>query len=165
MLIRGNAATCPDIHCGYAVGTLAPQPVLSSTMHIKFDCTIDYYTCNSTETSYLVVVNTTSIPYIPHNLQHVEKFRLHDLKKTNSISFCMWKWDLILFALKYVYSQLSLCIHYFNGNYYISNCLLIPQLHYINNTKSHNNNSYVIHTRTMCVHNRVVNGIKLQTES
>jgi hypothetical protein len=34
-LIHGNAATCPDIHWLNADETLAPQPVLPSTMHIK----------------------------------------------------------------------------------------------------------------------------------
>jgi hypothetical protein len=68
VLIRGNAATFPDIQCDDAVNTLAPQPLLSSTMRIKFDYTIDYHIRNPTETRFLVVVNTTSIPYIPRNL-------------------------------------------------------------------------------------------------
>ena len=47
-LIHGNAATCSDIHGRDAVGTLAPS-ILPSTMHIKLDYTVDYYSFNSTE--------------------------------------------------------------------------------------------------------------------
>jgi hypothetical protein len=48
-LFRGNAATSPDILRRNAVATLAAQPVPQSTVHIKLDYTIDYYSCNSTE--------------------------------------------------------------------------------------------------------------------
>jgi hypothetical protein len=46
MLIRGNAATCPDVHGATQLG---PQPVFPSTMRIKPDNRIDYISCNSTQ--------------------------------------------------------------------------------------------------------------------
>jgi len=50
-------------------------------MRIKLDNTIDYYPYTSTEKKILPVVNTTSIPCVLHTLKHVEKLKLHDLKK------------------------------------------------------------------------------------
>jgi len=68
MLIRGNAEPFPDISCSDAIGTLAPQPVPPGTMHVKLHYTIDFYSCNSTEKRFPLVVTTTSIPYILHTL-------------------------------------------------------------------------------------------------
>jgi len=61
--------------------------------------------------------------------------------------------DLIGFTLQYLYRQFSVYIHHLlYWNYYISYCLcaaivqLIPQVHYIKNATSQNNNSHAMHT-------------------
>ena len=90
---------------------------------------------------FLLVVNTTLIPCILRTLKHVQKFKLHDLKKNICLSIYMRNWDLISFTLQNLYRQLSVYIyHLLYRNYYISYCLytglvqiqLIPQVHYIN---------------------------------
>jgi len=59
MFIRGYAVTCTGI--SKVVGTLAPQPILPIIMRIKLDYTIDYYSCNSTDKRFLLVVVCTLI--------------------------------------------------------------------------------------------------------
>ena len=56
-------------------------------------------------------------------------------------------------------TQTTVYIHLLYWNYYTSYCLcagpvqleLIPEVHYVNNATSHNNNSHAIHTILICI--------------
>ena len=81
----------------------APLVVLQGTKRINVDNAIDYQSSipplNDPKKKILLVANTTSNPRILHTLKHVEKFKLHDLKRF-CILIYMRKWDLISFTLQ-----------------------------------------------------------------
>jgi len=79
ILIRGNAATCTEIHWGKAVGIMAPQPLLAITTRIKLDYTIDYYSCNSTDKRFL--------PCLYIDLDYTKHMGIHAYPKFDSV----WK--------------------------------------------------------------------------
>jgi hypothetical protein len=65
-----------------------PLVVLSGTMHIELDNAID----STIDSTHLLqkknlLVNTTSNSRTLHTLKHVEKFKLHDLKKKIAYQF------------------------------------------------------------------------------